>query len=933
MSLSRSRSFLLGIVTTSGLALAVAVLVLAGKFSSAARAAPIEPPEGYPKFNQSQMYVSPELIPTGGATLVYTIEVVNTGAYTASNVMVEDVIPANTSYNNDASASAKPKPAYANGALTWKGTVGFDSSVVIRFSVDVLASYEGVVTNTASISHTSLESPFLVSAEALATNDPFFEISKVATPTIPGPDKPLTYMLSITNHGQEAVDLPVVVADVLPANTSFLRAGSQGAYDAGTKTVTWHRSVSLATGETSYFSYTVKVNKVVSGTVIANEDYQVDNPLSGVASGDPYTVTVLNPILLLYKETDPFPPGSNREMTYTLTVLNKGSEATNLKIQDTIPDGVTYVSGGTKTGDTVSWDLPRLDTGESADVSYEVDIGDVAEVPIVNSDYQVCSAEGVCQSGIPITSVVKGPTFEATAALDPIAKKPGGGGGPVTPTLTLANLGPGNALDASATLYFRRISVSANDLIVTPTKGLLSGGSTCGDKCVSYHWKGDIAAGEILTFTTIEGQSTIGGDEGTHITATLVVSDLLGSYASQPITATAIGTITHFANLVPKKSAPSVIGAGQVMTYSFSVFNSGLSTDTPPFPALTDSVPPSVTLMNISDGGTSTEVDGQTVVSWTLPSMSPGDLLNRSYSVKVDPSLISGTLIVNDDYRTIWNDVGALITETFTLSNTGKPVTTTVKEVGLVDSYKTVTPTWSLPGPANVLTYVVHVANSSPVPLSGVRVHDLLPWEASTYQRDATASNGKVISDIVSLDWTGNVAPLSESLITFTVLVDPWYEGPVTNTAVITHSSLSAPVKVQAIAYVTNDPVLRITKSASPDPVGYGDELLYTIHVANLGQQATELVVADTIPKDTSFVPYSASGNGQLAGDQVKWSFPVLPSGEQQKLTFRVKVNAYQQVVNADYWVSCKEGVEAHGEPVVTKVGGSSLYLPLVYKH
>jgi hypothetical protein len=105
--------------------------------------------------------------------------------------------------------------------------------------------------------------------------------------------------------------------------------------------------------------------------------------------------------------------------------------------------------------------------------------------------YQVCSAEGVCQTGVPLTSIVKGPTFEAEAFVDPIAKKPGGGGGPVTPTLTLKNLGPGYAINATATLYFERISVSYNDLYVTPYIGMISPGPDCGDKCVAYRWTGD----------------------------------------------------------------------------------------------------------------------------------------------------------------------------------------------------------------------------------------------------------------------------------------------------------------------------------------------------------------------------------------------------------------------------------------------------------
>ena len=116
--------------------------------------------------------------------------------------MVADILPANTSYNNDATSSAPPLPVFSNGALTWTGGVGFDLSVTIQFSVSVSPTFEGVVTDQAAISHASMASPLLLSAEATVTDDPLFEISKGASPDIPGPNKPLTYTLSITNRGQ-----------------------------------------------------------------------------------------------------------------------------------------------------------------------------------------------------------------------------------------------------------------------------------------------------------------------------------------------------------------------------------------------------------------------------------------------------------------------------------------------------------------------------------------------------------------------------------------------------------------------------------------------------------------------------------------------------------------------------------------------------------
>ena len=892
--------------------------------SASVQAAPIEPPAGYPKLSLSAKVVAPTLAHTGGETLNYEIEIVNTGAYTASGVVLTDLIPPNTTYNGDATASAGEVPTVTNGLLSWTGEVGFDASVVVTFSVDVTpTTFAGVITNTAVINHPLIPRPVTVTAETLVTDLPIFEIEKTSSPAKPGANKSLTYWLTVTNVGQPAVGLPLTVDDKVPADTTVSQVGPDGSKHGGQ--VTWEREVNLDTGASSVFTFTVNVSDVPSGTVLTNQDYQVSNPTSGVAAGEPYTVTVVDPIFLIGKFTTPDPPGSNRELTYTLTVLNMGSLATDLVVTDMLPAGVTYVrSDGTHTDGQVTWSLPRLDTGEFAQFSYTVYVPDVAEVAILNETYQVCSAEGVCQFGPPLSSFVKGPTFDASLWLDPIAKKPGGGGGPVTPTLVLRNLGPGNALDANALIYFGRISVSFNDLLQDPPLGHFYLGPYCGEKCVYYQWVGDLGVGQAVTITTIDGQSTIGGEEGTHYTTTVVITDQLGSYITEPFTGTVIGHITHFANLIPTKLAPPVVAAGMEMTYTIQVFNSGLSTDVPPYPVLTETLPTSTTLVNVSDDGEWNNVDGKTVISWTLPAMSPGDRIYRSFSVLVDSDLISGTQIVNRDYRTLWHDLEA----TGVLSNTGVPVTSTVREIGLIDSFKTVTPTMVTPGPDQVLTYTLHIVNSGPTDLSDVHVFDIFPWEHTTYRRDAFSNPGHIISDIVSLDWLGDVAAFDTKLITFSVLVDSDYQGAITNTATIFHPSLSEPFPITAVAYATDKPVLSISKKDTPDPVAAGGELLYTLRVQNLGQLATNVVVTDTIPANTTYVQGSATAGGQLLGDIVSWNFPLLSPGEVRTFSFLVHVLSGRQVVNDKYGISCVEGVSTFGEPVYTDVLGFWLYLP-----
>ena len=911
--------------------LVAALLLVLNGGSPVVHADPIDPPEGYPKLSLSTKTVTPTLAHTGGATLRYFIEIRNTGAYTARNTTLTDVVPAGTSYNGDAQASTGATPSFANGTLTWEGNVGFDAVVIVDFSVTVDSALVDTVRNTAVISHPLISQPVAVMAEAVVTDQPILAIGKTSVPSKPGANKPLTYTIIVTNHGQPVENLLLTVTDQVPSNTAFGSASGNGSASPGGK-VTWTRWVTLGLGETTTFTLSVDVDDVPSGTILTNAVYKVSSSASGVTTGEPYTVTVVDPSFLFSKSVWPDPPGSNREMTYTLTVLNVGSLATGLVITERMPEGVEYRRGGTESGGVVSWSLPSLDTSESANFTYTVYINDVVGVPIVNDDYIVCSDEDVCQSGDVLTSTVRGPFFEASVVLDPIAKKPGGGGGPVTPTLVVRNLGPGNALDATALLEFRRISVSANDLYAIPASGTLPPFPSvdCGEKCDSYLWMGNLSYGKAITFTTIEGQSTIGGDEGTIYTATVVISDSLGNSSTDPVTGTASGRITHLANLIPTKSAPTVIGRGQLMTYTIHVWNSGLSTDEPPLPWMEDVQPMSTTLVRVSDGGVADTSDGtleRSVISWTLPAMSTGSHIKRSFTVRVDDDLVSGTQIFNDDYRTYWYENDP--TYTGILSNTGQPVTTTVREVGLVDSYKEVTPTLALPGPGNVLSYFLHIVNSSPLKLNGVTVYDLLPWQFSTYGRDAIASAGKVISDIVSVEWTGDLAPFSSEVVTLSVLVDPDYQGPITNTAIISHPSLLDEVTVRAVAYVTELPVLRIGKSASPDLARKDTELVYTIRVTNLGQQATSLVISDTVPSNVDYVAGGREDRGV-----VWWETPVLEPGEGHDVVFQVSVESGRRVVNSQYSVLCAEGVFAVGAPLVTPIASGSpfVYMPLLLK-
>lgn len=109
-------------------------------------------------------------------------------------------------------------------------------------------------------------------------------------------------------------------------------------------------------------------------------------------------------------------------ITYTLAVTNSGDlTAANLVITDAIPAGATYVSGGMKVGNIVSWTLPSLAAnGGVTHTSFVV----TATQMITNSDYGVQADGGYRgQGNEAVVTVVGEVTTEQSVFLPVILKK------------------------------------------------------------------------------------------------------------------------------------------------------------------------------------------------------------------------------------------------------------------------------------------------------------------------------------------------------------------------------------------------------------------------------------------------------------------------------------------------------------------------------
>src|SRR5687767_13933496 len=150
--------------------------------------------------------------------------------------------------------------------------------------------------------------------------------------------------------------------------------------------------------------------------------------------------------------------------------------------------------------------------------------------------------------------------------------------------------------------------------------------------------------------------------------------------------------------------------------------------------------------------------------------------------------------------------------------------------------------------------YIVTVNNAGPDPATNVTITDILP--GGTTLTSHTVSQGSCVQLTAFTCSLGTLAP--NATATLDLFVRPGTAGAYTNVANVT-SSVADPNPTNngdsEDTLVTQSANVSITKSASPNPVTVGQNLVYTINVNNSGPGvATNVVMTDVLPASVTIV-------------------------------------------------------------------------------
>ncbi len=670
-----------------------------------------------------------------GEPITYTLAVYNAGPSDAAGVSVVDTLPGGVALSW-ASPGCTPGPggtvACAVDALPVGGQVTATLVVLVDSAVEPGTSLENVATVTATTAEAN-PADNTDTADTSITGLAELALDKQGPQTAVAGEL-ITYTLVVYNAGPSAAQ-SAVVADALPegvalVSASFVKGGGAPVACGGP---TCHLG-DVAAGQTATVTVVGMLDSGLdAGTLLTNQANIVSDTPEGDLenNADGATTVVATEADLAVDKVDLADPVEPLEgYLYQVNVYNYGaSDARDVVVVDTLGEGVTFSAAspgctGQPGGQVVTCTLDLLEAGEQTFFLLAVTAGDVPSGTLLLNDVAVSSATpdpAEANNTDQETTTVRqefGPSADlaivktATPALVPAGEL-------VTYVLTVTNAGP---LAATGVQVLEMIPADTEMVsIVADNPDFWYEFCTLSGVC----YLGTVYPNS--TVATVTALLRIDPDcQATSVTNVASVSgDQLDYYPDNNFDSAVVEVIPlTWADLVLDKNATATAHAGELITYTLTVWNLG------PQPAasmlVTDTLPPDVTLA-WADAACAVPAVGTVVCG--EPLLDAGQAVTFTLIVTVDAGVEPGTSLENAAVA------GSLAGDPDPSNNADTADTSIVGWTDL-DLDKT-GPEWITKG--GLVTYTIVVTNYGPSTAQSVDVKDDLPAEidlvSATVQR------------------------------------------------------------------------------------------------------------------------------------------------------------------------------------------------------
>ncbi|GHE71780.1 DUF11 domain-containing protein [Streptomyces vinaceus] len=638
-----------------------------------------------------------------------------------------------------------------------------------------------------------------VSAAAAAAARPP-EPVEVTVRHVRAPGDLITYTLTATNRGP-SVARNVRATDRLPEGITFVES-SDGCTETD-RTVTCGPEPQLTVGQSKSWTFHARLSAAyegdgsdlgnsATGSSDATDPAPDNNTPAPVLPPGPFTpvsdlATVKTPL-----GAGPTVPG--QEFEYEIRTTNKGpSDARNVTVTDTLPDGLSYVGSAdpcqVTTGRTVGCGpRARLTPGASVvwtfkvklDPAYSGDGGDLRNTATsASASRDPEPADNTSRPVLPPGGVTA-PQADVWMAKRPATTTPIAPGQTFDYVLTATNDGPSRAVDTTVT-----DALPAALSFVSSADGCSADGSTvtCGPLAVL-----DQGSPKSWRFTVrLDSDYTGNGSDVLNTaTATSKTKDpkpenntsspagLPGSKVNKPTADLAV-TKEAVGSRPPRP--------GETFDYRIKVTNNGPSADAYNV-KLTDNLPEGLSYVSSSPAGCT--VSGHMVSCKRTSPLKVGDFTEYVLTVRVDPSYSGdGSDLKNTARVTADNIDPASENDSSTASVPGGNVAAPSADLSITKK-----PVQSAPvAPGETFEYALTVSNAGPSTAERINVSDALPTALSYVDGDPSCSSGRT----VTCGPLPTLAPGADVTWVFRVKLDPNYTGngsDIRNTATV--SALTA---------------------------------------------------------------------------------------------------------------------------------------------
>lgn len=200
-----------------------------------------------------------------GATLLYTVILRNTGPFTATEAMLHDVLPDNTSYV-DGSATGGAVYLPAANAIHWSGSIGASSEHTVTYQVRVAGGLEAgtLITNTAEVSD-GLGTTWWTNVVTTTIGADLSRSEKVASSEVVRSGEVVTFTVIIRNTGVAPADATMV--DELPEGLTLVGTpeviSGPGSVISTGNVITWTGTLDAEYGNQAEVRFAAQVGPLV----------------------------------------------------------------------------------------------------------------------------------------------------------------------------------------------------------------------------------------------------------------------------------------------------------------------------------------------------------------------------------------------------------------------------------------------------------------------------------------------------------------------------------------------------------------------------------------------------------------------------------------------------------------------------------------------